>query len=106
MPGGAPGTSSMSTGEQDLDSNVDTAAPEAPQDEATKHKLDLDVQITDAGPCKKHLKVAIARSEVERQFEESFGTIRREAAVPGFRPGRAPRGLVRKRFRKEIAGQV
>ena len=99
-------------------SNQDEALAAPTQDEATedhiatateaepKRKLDLDVEITDAGPCKKHLKVAIARAEVERQFEESLGTVKKEAAVPGFRPGRAPRSLVQKRFRKEVAGQV
>lgn len=92
----------MSTGEE-------AAVTAAEQDEAIappKRKLDLDVQISDAGPCKKHLKVAIARSEVDRQFEESLGSVKKEAAVPGFRPGRAPRTLVQKRFRKEVAGQV
>src|SRR3954447_21269128 len=100
----------MSTGEHDLDPSASTTLDENAQDEASgeggeepKRKLDLDVQITDAGPCKKHLKVAIARSEVERQFEESLGTVKKEAAVPGFRPGRAPRTLVQKRFRKEVA---
>ncbi len=93
----------MSTGEHEHDSPTATVAEgEAPP----KHKLDLDVQISDVGPCKKHLKVAIARSEIERQFDESLGTLKREAAVPGFRPGRAPRQLVEKRFRKEVAGQV
>ena len=32
--------------------------------------------------------------------------MKREAAVPGFRPGRAPRQLVEKRFRKQVAEQV
>ena len=32
--------------------------------------------------------------------------MKREAAVPGFRPGRAPRQLVEKRFRKQVADQV
>jgi len=73
---------------------------------AEKPKLDLSVEITDAGPCKKHLKVAIAESDIERQYTESLGSIRRDAAVPGFRPGRAPKTLVNKRFRKEVQGQV
>src|SRR5215210_8245615 len=93
----------MSTGEHDLDTAEETQDAEAEQ---PKRKLDLDVQISDVGPCKKHLKIAIARSEVERQFDESLGTFKREAAVPGFRPGRAPRPLVERRFRKEVAGQV
>jgi len=91
----------MSTAEHDPESSVETA-PEAPD----KPKLNLDVQISDVGPCKKHLKVVIPREDVEQQFEESLGDMRKEAMVPGFRPGHAPKTLVQKRFRKEVAGQV
>lgn len=95
----------MSTGEHDQDSRTGTA--EAAAAELTpKRKLDLDVQIADVGPCKKHITIAIARPEIERQFDESLGTMKREAAVPGFRVGRAPRQLVEKRFRKQVAEQV
>src|SRR3954466_10149461 len=106
MSRGRPG--SMSTGENETNSPTSTAEVNegAEGEVAAKHKLDLDVQISDVGPCKKHLKIAIARSEIERQFDESLGTMKREAAVPGFRPGRAPRTLVEKRFRKQVAEQV
>lgn len=93
-----------SSQETDLDSAVATDA-EGPGD-VDKPKLDLNVEISDAGPCKKHLKVSIAASEIERQYKDSLGSIRRDAAVPGFRPGRAPATLVSKRFRKEVQGQV
>lgn len=95
----------MSSGEQDLESTVSTADETEGAEPETK-KLDLDVHITDVGPCKKHLKIAISRADIDRQFEESLGTMTREAAVPGFRPGHAPRQLVEKRFRKQVAGQV
>jgi trigger factor len=81
-------------------------AADSGKTEPEKRKLKLDVQITDVGPCKKHLKVEIAAEEVERQFDESLGKFRKEAAVPGFRPGRAPRLLVQKRYKKEVSGQV
>ena len=94
----------MSTGEEQL------ASPDHPTEDGTsaapKTRLDLDVQISDVGPCKKHLKVSIPRSDVEKQFTESLGAMTREAVIPGFRAGRAPKGLVQKRFRKEVAGQV
>jgi len=99
----------MSTGEHEHEHDpavtTDDASPHA-EDETPKRKLDLDVQITEVGPCKKHLKVTIARPEVERQFDESIGSMKKEAAVPGFRPGRAPRQLVQKRFRKQVSEQV
>ncbi len=89
----------MSTREEEIATVTEPATEE-------KRKLDLEVQISDAGPCKKHLKVSIARAEVDRQFAESLGSVKKEAVVPGFRPGRAPKNLVEKRFRKEVAGQV
>ncbi len=92
----------MSTGEEQLTSTEDgTSAATEP-----KTRLDLDVQISDVGPCKKHLKVSIPRSDVERQFNESLGTMVKEAVIPGFRAGRAPKALIEKRFRKQVAGQV
>jgi trigger factor len=97
----------MSTGEHEHESPVTTEESELQGgDAAAKPKLELDVQITDVGPCKKHLKVAIPRAAIDRQFDESLGELKREAAVPGFRPGRAPRTLVQKRFRKQVAEQV
>lgn len=102
---------SMPEDERDPTAATDTVADEAEGGEAQgsepeKRKLDLDVQITDAGPCKKHIKISIPQTEVERQFEDSVGSMRREAQVPGFRPGRAPKTLVQRRFRKEVSGQV
>jgi trigger factor len=79
---------------------------DTPPAEETKRKLDLSVQVSDAGPCRKHLKVTIPRTEIEFQFDDSLKNFRREAMVPGFRVGRAPRTLIEKRFRKEVAGQV
>ena len=48
----------------------------------------------------------IPRAEIDRQYEESLDTLRKEAVVPGFRPGRAPEQLVVKRFRKQVSDQV
>ncbi|HWE36056.1 MAG TPA: trigger factor [Isosphaeraceae bacterium] len=98
----------MSTSDSDLEETAGTedAGTATAEDQEPKRKLALDVQISDVGPCKKHVKVAIPRPEIDRQFEESLGELRREAAVPGFRPGRAPQKLVGRRFRKEVAGQV
>jgi len=93
----------MSMGEeQDSTTSVSSGEPEA----AEKRKLDLDVRVEDAGACKKHVKITIPRSEIERQFEESLKTFQKEAQVPGFRPGHAPKSLVVKRFRKQVSDQV
>jgi trigger factor len=94
----------MSTGE-DVETPVGTEVASSDEVEAKK-RLDLDVQISDVGPCKKHIKVTIPRTDIEKHFDESVGTMVKEAIVPGFRPGHAPRKMVENRFRKQIAGQV
>src|SRR3954453_19741271 len=98
----------MSTGEHDPDSPVSTAVENqgASAEAEAKPRLGLDVQISDVGPCKKHLAIEISRADVDRQFKESIGTMKRGATVPGFRPGHAPRTLVEKRFRKQVGEQV
>jgi trigger factor len=99
----------MSTGESETDRSAamedDPEQPEVSEGEI-KRKIELEVAITDAGPCKKHLKISIPRSEIDFQYEESLETLRKDAAVPGFRPGRAPRQLIVKRFKKQVSAQV
>lgn len=95
----------MSTEEQDRQGGIAVTAGEGPA-EASKQKLEMQVDISDVGPCKKHVKVSIPRNEIERQYKASLDDIGKDAAVPGFRPGRAPRQLVIKRFKKQLGDQV
>jgi trigger factor len=97
----------MSTDERESDASI-SVGEESDEGEPQKeiHRLDIAVAISDAGPCKKHLKVTVAREEIDRQYEESISTLRKEAVVPGFRPGRAPKQLVIKRFKKQVSDQV
>ena len=101
----------MSTDEREAGASVsvsDESREHEPMAEAEKpkRKLEIGVDITDVGPCKKHLKITIPRDEIDRQYEESLETLRKEAVVPGFRLGRAPRQLVVKRFKKQVSDQV
>lgn len=69
-------------------------------------KLKLTVDVSNVGPCKKHVRVKIAREsldEIESTVADRFAG---EAQVPGFRVGHVPMALVRKRFRKELSEQV
>jgi trigger factor len=50
--------------------------------------------------------VTIARSDIDRYFDNAFGEMMPTASVPGFRIGRAPRKVVEHRFRDEVSDQV
>jgi trigger factor len=69
-------------------------------------KLHQSVEIHDVGPCKKHIKVAIDRSDIDHRLNDKFKELVTDAAVPGFRPGKAPRKLIERRFQSEVGDQV
>ncbi len=64
------------------------------------------VTIEEAGPCKKKLIVEIPEETIKNAVDEQYETLRKEAAVPGFRKGRAPRRLLEKRFGKETSEKI
>jgi trigger factor len=69
-------------------------------------ELKNTVTIEDAGPCKKKVVVEIPEEAVRKTTDEQYETLRKEALMPGFRKGRAPRRLLEKRFGKETTEQI
>jgi trigger factor len=99
----------MSPADENTKSGGEVEADDTTSDdggEPEKRKLELHVDIKDAGPCKKHVRVRIPRSEVDRFYEETVKTLAERTAIPGFRPGHVPQKLVEKRFRTELANDV
>jgi trigger factor len=71
-----------------------------------KERLNQEVEIRDIGPCKKYVKVAISRDEIDKLVNEQIKELEADAVVPGFRPGKAPREIVVRKFRKQVNDQV
>lgn len=71
-----------------------------------KPRLDLQVEVSDAGPCRKHIRVNIPRATIDQVLDSVVGDFSGKAEVPGFRKGHAPDSLLRKRFRKELSQDV
>ena len=94
--------STDSVGQPEVEGNLATADDQGDQ----PRKMNLSVDVTDSGPCRKHVRVTIPRSEIEFFENQSLKDLIDGAQVPGFRPGRVPRKLVEKRFRKEVANDV
>ncbi len=79
------------------------------EQEAAEEKapaLKYTATIEQAGPCKKKVSIEIPEEEIKNATDKQYGDLRKEAQVPGFRKGRAPRRLLEKRFGKETSEQV
>lgn len=69
-------------------------------------KLSQQVEFRDIGPCKKHIKVTIDRGDIDKKLDAKFSELVVDANVSGFRPGKAPRKIIEKRFKKDVGDQV
>ena len=77
-------------------------ATEEEQPTTSKNIVTIEV----AGPCKKRVSIEIPEEAIKKVTDEQYEKLRKEALVPGFRKGRAPRRLLEKRFGKDTAEQV
>jgi trigger factor len=56
--------------------------------------------------CRRELDLEIPAEEVTKKMESVAKEFARVARVPGFRPGKAPVSLIRRRFAEDIKGEV
>jgi trigger factor len=80
---------------------ADTAIAEQEEAEFT-----YPVTVEDAGPATKKVSIEIPEDRIKSEISKQFKELRGQAALPGFRAGRAPQKLIEKRFSKEIRDQV
>src|SRR5437773_9990550 len=52
------------------------------------------------------LQIQLPPEEVSKEWDAIANSFARFARIPGYRPGKAPRSVIEKRFRKEIQDEV
>jgi trigger factor len=83
--------------------NDETGAAVAEQNE---QDFAYPVKVEDAGPGTKKVSVEIPQERIATKLAEQFKDLRKQAAIPGFRPGHAPQKLVEKMFASDVRNQV
>jgi trigger factor len=85
-----------------------TAAAEdtGQEGEEKPKRLNQTVEMRDIGPCKKHIKVTVDRSDIDSLLNKKYTELVADAPVAGFRPGKAPRKIIERRFHKEVTQEV
>ncbi len=81
------------------EAETESAAEPSLQD---KLKEKIDVRVEDVGTLRKKLTITVPRDAIDSQLDDQYEELRREALVPGFRKGRAPRRLLEKRFGHDV----
>ncbi|HKQ07708.1 MAG TPA: trigger factor [Blastocatellia bacterium] len=66
----------------------------------------MNVTVTDQENCKKQLHLEIPGEVVRAETDKVAGNLARQVNIPGFRPGHAPKSVIKTRFRKELRDEV
>src|ERR1700730_9529452 len=66
----------------------------------------MKVQVEKKPESVSTLKIELPPDEVSKEWDTIANSFARFAKIPGYRPGKAPRAVIDKRFRKEIQDEV
>ena len=68
--------------------------------------MNVRTELEEISPVKKRLRVEVPVETVLAEFNRVAATYRRHSRIAGFRPGKAPVALVKRRYRKDIRQDV
>jgi trigger factor len=66
----------------------------------------VNVSVENLAPCKKLVRVELDAAAVDAAFDAIAKDFQKQAALPGFRPGKAPRAMVEKKYGAEIKDEA
>ncbi len=92
--------------DHDHDHEHDHEHDEAAADIKEELKKVLEVKVEDAGVLRKRLTITIPAETIKEQRDKQYSNLIKDAIIPGFRRGRAPRRLIERRFAGEVGDEV
>lgn len=66
----------------------------------------MNVTIEDISPCRKRLRIEVPADRVNEEFDKVASEFSQFAKIPGFRPGKAPKAVVLRKFEKDIEAEL
>jgi trigger factor len=66
----------------------------------------VNVTVENLAPCKKLVRLEIDAQKVDETFDAIIRDFQKQATMPGFRPGKAPRDMVLRKYEKDIETEV
>jgi trigger factor len=66
----------------------------------------MKASVEEISPVKRKLTVELDAEEVNKKIEDAYRTLKKQAKVRGFRPGKAPRQVLERYFGEQVAKDV
>ena len=66
----------------------------------------MPFKVEDVSSVKKTLHIEIPQDEVARELDKAYNQLKKSAKVKGFRPGKVPRSVLERMFKKDVHADV
>ncbi|HEX9592777.1 MAG TPA: trigger factor [bacterium] len=66
----------------------------------------METNVQEVSPCRWQVRVTLAAEETVPHFDKAYRALQRTARIPGFRPGKVPLSVIRKRFGDAVREDV
>ncbi len=66
----------------------------------------MNTIIENTGPCRKKLTITVPSEQVKKTYDETMKAYAGAASIPGFRKGRAPIAVIKKKYGKDVEQDV
>jgi len=66
----------------------------------------MQITIEDLSPVEKRVEFELPWADVVPKLEKAYDALRRGVRLPGFRPGKVPRALLEKMYRRQVEDEV
>ena len=66
----------------------------------------MQITIEDLSPVEKRVEFELPWSDVVPKLDKAYDSLRRGVRLPGFRPGKVPRALIEKMYKRQVEDEV
>ena len=66
----------------------------------------MNITVEDLAPCRKRLRIEVPANRVSEEYDKVADEYTKHVRIPGFRPGKAPRTVVLKKYQKDIEQEL
>ena len=66
----------------------------------------MQVTVEESGVIERKLTISVPSEEVTQEIEKRLRDVAKNARMPGFRPGKAPKNVIQKRYSNQVSNEV